>query len=87
MKEWKKECCSERPLELQQIAPGLFMQRRNIHEVTYEGDTGTYTGWECECREATTEEYHQEIVDETLADHAAKLDYIAMMTDVDIEEV
>ena len=29
----------------------------------------------------------QDVVDGTLADHSAKLDYIAMMSDIDIEEV
>ena len=38
MKDWTQERCSERPDELQVIAPGLFMQRRNIQEVEHEAD-------------------------------------------------
>ena len=89
MKDWKKEICATRPLELQVIAPGLYMQRRNIVEVTHEATSTTpaYTCFECESREISIAEYHQGIVDDTLEDHAAKLDYIAMMTDIDIEEV
>ena len=89
MKEWKIEHCSERPLELQVIAPGIYMQRRNIRQVEHEATEGmeAYTDWECECREITFEEYHQSIVDETLANHTASIDYIAMMTDIDLEEV
>ena len=60
MTEWKKERCSERPLELQTIAPGLCMERRNIVEVEHDGSDGleAYTDYECECREITKSEYN-----------------------------
>lgn len=88
MKDWKVERCSEQPLKLQIIAPGLYMQRRNITEEHHEERDGmpAYTDWVCECREISVEEYHQIVVDETLEGHTAKIDYIAMMTDIDIEE-
>lgn len=59
MKEWKKEKCAERPLELQTIADGIYMQRRNITQVDHEAADGieAYTDWECECREITVAEY------------------------------
>jgi len=38
MKQWSEEHCAQRPDELQAIAPGLFMQRRGIREVTHEAD-------------------------------------------------
>lgn len=59
MKEWKKEKCAERPLELQPIADGVYMQRRNITQVSHEAsdDMEVYTDWECECREITVAEY------------------------------
>lgn len=59
MTEWKIERCAERPDELQVIAPGLYMERRDIKEVYHEGD-GTeepYTDYECECREISVSEY------------------------------
>lgn len=61
MTEWKKELCSSRPSELQIIAPGLYIQRKNITEVTHEADetagTDAYTDFECQCREITVSEY------------------------------
>ena len=61
MKEWVKERCAERPQELQLIANNVYMQRRNIEEVTHKADemagTDAYTEWVCECREITVSEY------------------------------
>ena len=61
MKEWKKEHCAEQPEELQLIAEGIYMQRRNIQEVQHEADenmgTEAYTDWTCECREISVSEY------------------------------
>ena len=52
MKQWSEEHCAQRPDELQAIAPGLFMQRRGIREVTHEADetagTEAYTEFVCE---------------------------------------
>lgn len=58
MKNWSKEVCCEQPEELQVIAPGLYMQRRNITEVTHEAIEGQdeYTDFECESREITESE-------------------------------
>ena len=33
MTEWTKESCSSQPPEVQAIAPGLLMQRRDIQKV------------------------------------------------------
>lgn len=61
MKDWTQERCSSRPDELQVIAPGLFIQRRNIKEVSHEADeeagTEAYTEYVCESREITESEY------------------------------
>lgn len=61
MTEWTKEICSSRPPELQEIAPGLLMQRKDIkeveHEATEDGAIAAYTDWECLCREITVSEF------------------------------
>ena len=33
MKEWTKERCSEEPQELQLVADGIYIQRKNIEKV------------------------------------------------------
>lgn len=61
MKQWSKERCAQRPEELQVIAPGLYMQRRDIQEVIHEADETSgkdaYTEYVCESREITESEY------------------------------
>jgi hypothetical protein len=59
MKEWKEERCAERPDELQVIAPGVYMQRRNIEKVEHDALEGmpSYIDYRCECREITVSEY------------------------------
>lgn len=59
MKEWSKEVCSSKPDELQIIAPGLYIQRRDIQQVEHEEADGVpaYTSWECESREISISEY------------------------------
>lgn len=60
MTEWTKESCSSQPPEVQAIAPGLLMQRRDIQKVEHEALDGmdAYTTWDCECREITASEYN-----------------------------
>lgn len=52
---------SKKPLELEKIAPGLFMQRKNIREVTHEADEEAgikaYTEYVCDARKITESEY------------------------------
>lgn len=59
MTEWTKESCSRKPPEVEEIAPGLLMQRRDIQKVEHEAQDGmdAYTTWDCECREITVSEY------------------------------
>ncbi len=61
MKQWSEEHCAGRPEKLQTIAPGLYIQRRNIKEVQHEADevagTDAYTEFVCESREITESEY------------------------------
>ncbi len=59
MKNWQEEHCTERPEELQLVAPDLYMERRNIREVSHEAEAGmeAYTEFVCESREITGSEY------------------------------
>ncbi len=60
MKNWKEEHLSSQPDALQQIAQGLYIERRNIREVTHEAadDMEAYTDWVCESRIISVDEYH-----------------------------
>lgn len=61
MTEWTKESCSEQPAELQIIAPGLYIQRKDITKVEHGADeiagTEAFTEYECLSREITVSEY------------------------------
>lgn len=59
MKQWKEERCSTQPNELEAIADGVLMQRRNINEVFHEAteEMAAYTDYVCESREITVSEY------------------------------
>lgn len=61
MKEWKEERCSSQPEQLQLIAPGLYIERRNIREVSHEADPdagiAAYTEFICESREISVSDY------------------------------
>lgn len=50
MTEWKKEICSTQPPEVESVAPGKVICRRNITEVHHDATDNmeTYTDWECE---------------------------------------
>lgn len=81
MKEWTKERCSEKPQELQLVADGIYIQRKNIKEVEHEAakDMEAYTDWECDSREITVSEYQmlksiEEInTDKAIDDYTAQL--------------
>lgn len=59
MKQWKEERCKMQPEELEVIAPGVYMQRRNIAAVEHEAteNMAAYTDYVCECREIGESEY------------------------------
>ena len=59
MKQWKEERCSTQPKDLEVIADGVLMQRRNIEAVEHEAteDMAAYTDYVCESREITVSEY------------------------------
>lgn len=59
MKQWKEERCSTQPKELEVIADGILMQRRNIEAVEHEAteEMKAYTDYVCESREITVSEY------------------------------
>lgn len=64
MKEWAKEYCTEKPLEIDfESSPGHIIERRNITEITVnDEETGeTKTEYECEMRFLTIKEYMQNI--------------------------
>lgn len=59
MKQWKKERCAKQPEELELIANGIYMQRRNITAVEHPAteEMAAFTDYECESREITVSEY------------------------------
>lgn len=59
MKKWKEERCSTQPKDLEVIADGVLMQRRNIEAVEHEAteEMAAYTDYVCESREITVSEY------------------------------
>lgn len=61
MKDWTQERCHKWPDELQAIAPGIYMQRRNVRKterILGEAlETEAYTEYVCESREITESEY------------------------------
>ena len=60
MKEWSKERCSEKPEELQLIAPDTYIERKDIVAVEHEEteDMPAYTDYECMSREISVSEYN-----------------------------
>lgn len=81
MKEWTKERCSEEPQELQLVADGIYIQRKNIERVQHEATEGmeAYADWECDSREITVSEYQmlesikQINTDKAIDDYTAQL--------------
>lgn len=59
MKQWSKESCAEQPKELELVAPGIYIQRRNIKAVEHKSidDMPAFTDYVCESRELTVSEY------------------------------
>ena len=60
MKEWSKEICSEKPEELQLIAPDTYIERKDIVAVEHKETEGmpAYTDYECMSREISVSEYN-----------------------------
>ena len=60
MKEWSKERCSEKPEELQLVAPDTYIERKDIVEAQHEEteDMPAYTDYECMSREISVSEYN-----------------------------
>ena len=60
MKEWSKEICSEKPEQLQLIAPDTYIERKDIVEVQHEEteDMPAYTDYECMSREISVRDYN-----------------------------
>ena len=85
MKDWRKVQGSqvERPSEFDTTSsPTTVYQRKNIVQVEVEGADGSKTTvWEYEERTMNHTEYAK-LVNETIQ---SKLEYLAVMTDVDLE--
>ena len=60
MKEWSKERCSEKPEQLQLVAPDIYIERKDIVEVRHEETDymPAYTDYECMSREISVSEYN-----------------------------
>lgn len=60
MKEWSKERCSEKPEELQLVAPDTYIERKDIVKVQHQEteDMPAYTDYECMSREISVSEYN-----------------------------
>ena len=60
MKEWSKERCSEKPEQLQLVAPDTYIERKDIVEVRHEETDymPAYTDYECMSREISVSEYN-----------------------------
>ena len=71
MTEWKEEHCSQQPAEIEAIAVGFLIQRRNIRKVVHSEDpdtgTGRYDEWVCESRQISITEYQMQNKDELMA--------------------
>lgn len=59
--------------------------RRNIEQITREDEQGTITLWSYDEAELTPDEFWKYSVDENQMDMQGKIEYLAMMTDVDLE--
>lgn len=60
MKEWSKERCSEKPEELQLVAPDTYIERKHIVAVEHKETENmpAYTDYECMSREISVSEYN-----------------------------
>ena len=90
--EWKTHegYQEEQPLEVDtESSPTTVYFRRNIEEVPNVGSDGEEaegTHWRYEEAELTRDEYWQIVTDQKQVDMQSKIDYIAMMADIDIDE-
>jgi len=59
MKQWSEERCAEQPKELELVAPGIYIQRRNIEAVEHAAvdDMPAFTDYVCESREISVSDY------------------------------
>lgn len=60
MRKWQQELCAVRPKELELVNRDTFIQRRNIEPYEREGMDGqTETGFTCESRFLSLDEYYE----------------------------
>lgn len=59
MSTWEPELCETCPLEFEEVDSNHYIQRKDIHEVTYHSLDGSqfFAGYECYRRELTYPEY------------------------------
>lgn len=62
MTDWRKETSIAKPAEIQEVGPGVLIERRNIEQKTQQPAEGTedeaYTYYEAESRTLTVSEYN-----------------------------
>ena len=81
---WKYNESTVRPAAIDTTSsPTTVYLNRNIHEVQRTIDEKTITMWEYETAKLSNEEFQSFLIEKERSD----IDYIAMMTDVDLEEV
>lgn len=77
----------ERPLEAEYCGEMVFV-RKNIERVTVEQEGGSVELWRYEeayCTRGDFADYVARATAETVDEHGAKIDYIAMMSDIEFE--
>ena len=82
MKQWKEERCSTQPKDLEVIADGVLMQRRNIEAVEHEAteEMAAYTDYVCQSREITVSEYEMlKSIESINTDKAIEEDTLQLM--------
>jgi hypothetical protein len=77
---WIKEQSDVKLSEFDDTNKGLIIQRKNFRQIEINDEVGTRSEWECETRHITVDDYYREKQDKAEAD----IDYIAIMTGVDL---
>lgn len=87
MSEWYSSEATHEPLLIDcDSSPNVVFLRRNVEEVTKEMEDGTtYTAWKYEECTVSHEAYQQIMVAEQTKARS-DIDYIAIMTEVDLDE-
>lgn len=77
---WEKEQSDRKLPEYDDSNKGLIIQRKNFRQIEIEDESGVRIEWESETRHITVDDFYKEKQDKAEAD----IDYIAIMTGVDL---